>query len=346
MVSFYRIAKTIGIAAFLLAAMPVFAEPAPVYDADNLPAQFAGEPDHGSGEVSVPNVAQERKPPLPSKSSLLLTPEQRLNRIEQQVTNLQNGDSASRLESLQHEVQSLRGQVEALTHQIQQLQAQQRSQYSDLDKRLTQQQRAPATVKENITASQKQAANKTKLPSAASVATEPAEDPDEMALPASPQVAKQDTPAKTETTKTEAVTSEEKPSSQQPDVAEEQQIYQTAYSLIKEKKYNDAIDALQKMLTKYPSGQFAANAHYWLGELYGLLGRNEQSLIEFNAVVRDYPDSPRISDAQLKLGLIYAAQFQWNEAKLAFRKTINRYPGSASSRLAAEQLKQIKQAGH
>jgi tol-pal system protein YbgF len=132
----------------------------------------------------------------------------------------------------------------------------------------------------------------------------------------------------------------------QPNVAEEQQIYQTAYDLIKAKKYNEAVVALKKMLQKYPSGQFAANAHYWLGELYGLLNKNDLSAEEFSIVVRDYPDSPKISDAQLKVGLIYAGQFKWSDAKGAFKKVINRYPGTASAHLAAEQLKQIKLAGH
>ena len=111
-------------------------------------------------------------------------------------------------------------------------------------------------------------------------------------------------------------------------------------------RYNDAIAALQKMLQKYPTGQFAANAHYWLGELYGLLGKSAQSAVEFDAVVKNYPDSPKVSDAQLKLGLIYTAQFKWPEAKTTFKKVINHYPGTASARLAAEQLKQIKEAGH
>jgi tol-pal system protein YbgF len=134
--------------------------------------------------------------------------------------------------------------------------------------------------------------------------------------------------------------------SKQPNVAEEQQIYQTAYNYIKAKKYNEAVAALQNMLQKYPSGQFAANAHYWLGELYGLMNKNKQSAAEFNTIVSNYPDSPKVSDAQLKLGLIFASETNWSEAKSAFRKVINRYPGTTSARVASEQLKQIKLAGH
>lgn len=133
---------------------------------------------------------------------------------------------------------------------------------------------------------------------------------------------------------------------EQPNVAEEQQIYETAYNLIKAKKYNQAISALQRMLQKYPTGQFAANAHYWLGELYNLLGNNDQSSAEFMNVIKSYPNSPKVADAQLKIGLISAGQFKWSEAKAAFKKVINQYPGSSSARLAAEQLKQIKLAGH
>jgi TolA-binding protein len=48
----------------------------------------------------------------------------------------------------------------------------------------------------------------------------------------------------------------------------------------------------------------------------------------------------------LKLGLILAGQFKWTDAKSTFKKVINHYPGTASARLAAEQLRQIKEAGH
>jgi TolA-binding protein len=63
-------------------------------------------------------------------------------------------------------------------------------------------------------------------------------------------------------------------------------------------------------------------------------------------VMNKYPGSPRAPDAQLKLGLIYIGQFKWSEAKTTFKGVVSRYPGTASARLASEQLKQIKKAGH
>jgi tol-pal system protein YbgF len=237
----------------------------------------------------------------------------RVSRLEQQVQNLEANGSSAKVEALQNEVQMLRGQVEDLNHQLQQMQNQQKSMYTDLDKRMS----AP-TVTTSVP-----------TPPASAVANE---------KPKSIWGKPKTTTAVVTTTATKTIP--------EPNVAEEQQIYQTAYDFIKAKKYNEAITALQGMLKKYPAGQFAANAHYWLGELYGLLNKNEQSATEFSTVVKNYTDSPKVSDAQLKLGLIFAAQFKWIDAKSAFKKVINRYPGTATARLASEQLRQIKLAGH
>jgi tol-pal system protein YbgF len=263
--------------------------------------------------------------PAPSASPSL---DQRIKRVEQQVSNLQGTESIARSEALQKEVQTLRGQVEQLTHQLKQQQEQQKSMYTDLDKRLSQ---------KTVTASSDMPPAKEK---------EAAKPAAKMLLADNTNQTKTIAPKKAAKAADQTEANAATASDSQPDVAEEQQIYQTAYNLIKAKKYEQAVAALQKMLQKYPSGQFASNAHYWLGELYGLMGKHDQALTEFNTVITNYPDSPRISDAQLKMGLIYAAKLNWPEAKSTFKKIVNRYPGTASARLALEQLRQIKQAGH
>lgn len=308
-----------------------FAESAPVYDADSLQQQFESSGDQGEElplppsptpdqeRAFVPVTPQSQASPAAAapavssgggQSSAL---SQRVAQLEQQIENLQTPASSSRIEALQKEIQTLRGQVEQLEHQLQQVQNQQKNMYTDLDKRLQQNANAPKSAKSSS---------------------------DDVAI--DDAIVKRKSPPKTAKS-TEQTTSA---TEDQPNVAEEQQVYQTAYNLIKAKKYNEAVVSLQNMLQKYPSGQFAANAHYWLGDLYNVMGKNDQALAEFIIVTKNYPDSPRVSDAQLKVGLLYASQSKWSEAKAAFKKVISRYPGTASSRLANEQLKQIKQAGH
>ncbi len=302
-------------------ASTAFAEDAPVYDVDSYPPQFDGE----AAPDTTPNVpdgqfsADEQQQFVPvSPSPRVPSLDQRIARLEQQIKNMQRSDASSRADSLQNQVQLLRGQVEDLTHQLQQLQEQQKTMYSDLDRRLS---GRPANGKAGkaVIASPQASA----MPGVSSAAAS-AKSAANLAKPAVVAAVAPD----------------------QPNVAEEQQIYQAAYNLIKAKKYSEAATQLQKMLQKYPSGLFAANAHYWLGELYGLMGKNEQAIEEFANVIRNYPESPKVSEAQLKLGLIFVGLLKWPDAKLAFKKVINRYPGTSSARLAAEQLQQIKQAGH
>jgi tol-pal system protein YbgF len=313
-------------AALIGVAVPVFAEPAPVFDVDAVQQQFDSSdaeqaqqdlpppppPTAESGTFVPAQSAPQSSVPATSSMSM----EQRMKRMEQQLRSVQNSESTARLDSLQEQIQSLRGQVEQLSHQLQQIQIQQKA---GVSKKMETGVTDPAAVDSD-------------------------DGSDQVAKAAS----KQDTKIAVAkpTVKTTAGADDKKSAADQPDVAEEQQIYQTAYDLIKAKKYNEAVTALQGMLKKYPSGQFASNAHYWLGELYGLMGKNDLALTEFSTVVSSYPDSPRVSDAQLKVGIIYSAQSKWPDAKASFKKVINHYPGTASARVASEQLKQIKVAGH
>lgn len=310
-------------------AISAFAEEAPVYDVDSFPPQFDGQESVVAPGSKPAMTTPAASPVTQSTSSNFMsstqsmTTTQRLARLEQQINNMQQSDTTNKVGTMQSDLQALRGQVDELTHQIQELQNQQKKMYSDLDKRVSQ----------NTT-------SKMTTPASGDIGDIDTNTETPSTVPA-------DTIKPKAKTKPISTTTAIKPiNTAQPNSAEEQQIYQTAYGLIKAKKYSAAAKTLQEMLQKYPSGQFAANAHYWLGELYGLMGKNDQAVTEFMTVVNNYPDSPKIADSQLKLGLINAAQFKWTDAKYAFKKVLTNYPGTASARLASEQLKQIKNAGH
>jgi tol-pal system protein YbgF len=328
-----------------IAVTTAYAEDAPVYDVDNFPPQFDGQPERAPQSPTPSTSTQGSQPQqlkqleeedgvssMPSSSNL--SSDERIARLEQQILNLQHANSAAKLNAVQTEVQALRGKVEDLTHQLQQIQSQQRSMYSDLDKRLNKQsivnpeqvrptqpaeEDKPVVPKVTLKKPVKVSVTKTKTTVSATT--------DDALLPA-----KHDTSAET----SPSLNSEQ----------QELEMYQSAYDLIKDSKFDQAIGVLQTMLKKYPSGQSAANAHYWLGELFGLQKKKEQAATEFATVVKNYPDSPKVSDAQVKLGMIYAAQFKWADAKTTFKKVISGYPGSTSARLASQQLKEIKAGGH
>lgn len=338
-----------------------FAESAPVYDADALPPFDQGAEQEQQADVPPPSpspapetrssgqesggfvpmqsdaveeenaaLAPKRATtaPVPTQSSTTAPTTERLKRLEQQVANLQSTEKTNKLDSLQSQNQALRSELEQLNHQVQQLQKQLKAQPGDASVSADS---TESVAKRPAEESNKESAKKSQATSkpAKSVKAQPTS-----------------TANKEKTTDSSAAPAESTDENAQPNVQEEQQIYQTAYTLIKSKKYTEAIDSLKGMLKKYPSGQFASNAHYWLGELYGLSGKNDQALTEFSTVVKDHPESPRVAEAQLKVGLIYATQSKWTDAKSALKKVVTHYPGTTSAKLASEQLKQIKQAGH
>lgn len=323
LISFIKYAGTL---ALLSTPVLLWAEDVPVYDADNYPPQFDGQY-QGNTVPSTPRAVPYVAP--------VMTLEQRIGQIEQRLDNIQHAYSSSKLEALQSEVQSLRNQVEELNHQLQQTQTQDRALIADLEKKLSKQ---VGDLNDKVQAKGFNP-NRKAYPKVAvnnDLITDSSNTNKDTVAANKTAASDQDDDDQGNQSKTD----------KQPNVAEEQQIYQNAYNLIKAKKYDDAVSTLKNMLQKYPSGQFAANAHYWLGELYNLMNNNSQSAAEFNRVISDYPDSPKVSDAQLKLGLIYVSQSKWSDAKAALRKVVNRYPGTASARLAAEQLKQIRSSGH
>lgn len=353
-----RVVTIVGMAATLCVAIPVFAESAPVFDADAVQQQLDNNdqnqdypPSPGGQEVGQSEAAQSAQQafeagPAPgpadqgpsvaveaSGGAPSMSLSQRLHKVEQQINNMQSTDAATRVDQLQSQIQALRGQVEELTHQVQQAQAQQKSMYDDLDKRL----QATLSTKPAQVADTTSAASPTA--DAAQTAAATVVPKGKKGKMAKSVIAAQ---AATQTAPQAKATA----NGNQPSLADEQQAYQNVYNLIKAKKYNEAVNVLQTMLKKYPSGQFASNAHYWLGELYTSMSKSDQALTEFNAVIQTYPDSPRVSEAQLKIGLILASQTKWSDARLAFKNVISHYPGTASAQVATQQLKQLKQAGH
>lgn len=124
------------------------------------------------------------------------------------------------------------------------------------------------------------------------------------------------------------------------------EIYQSAFSLIKEKKYSQAIKGMKKYLQKYPSGKYAPNSHYWLGELYLRAGDNRQAMDEFNTVVTSYADSNKVPDAMLQLGFIEYDQSQWIQARRWWKKVMDQYPDSSTARIAETRLVDLAKEGH
>lgn len=115
--------------------------------------------------------------------------------------------------------------------------------------------------------------------------------------------------------------------------------YNAAIDLIlKQKKFDQAISALQTWVKKYPDSTYQPNANYWLGQLYYNKGQLDDSAYYFATVVKNYPKSPKAPEALFKVGVVMQDKKDTAKAKAVFEQVIKLYPGTASARDAKKRL--------
>ncbi|MFC1747344.1 tol-pal system protein YbgF [Pseudomonadota bacterium] len=274
--------------------------------------------DRSSSYQEQPSQQPATSSPVAQQRSL----EQRLERLERLMESQALVDMLMRLDSIQEEAQTLRGEMELLTHDIEGIKQQQRDLYLDIDRRLRQaelaaKQRAVAPASTPIVAS---------IPGSAVPAVSMTGTPPSAAVVASvPQ----------------AATASVEPA----DPALERQKYQAAFGALKEGRYKDAIAEFQTFLTAYPSGDYTDNAQYWLGEANYVTRQFRVAEQEFLKVLKQHPDSPKVADASLKLGYTYYELGEWDSARNTLSEAAARFPGSTVAKLAQNRLQKMRLEG-
>ncbi len=211
-------------------------------------------------------------------------------------------DMTLQIQALRQENQQLRGQLEEQQHRLNGLERKQRDLYLDIDQRLsTLQAGAPPS-----------AAPPTATEGGSAVAAEG--NGSAVPPPAAPV-----------------------------DPVAEQAAYDAAYDLLRpaQRRYPEAIVAFNDFLAKYPNGEFAPNARYWLAEAYYVTNQNDQALTAFRNVVEKDPASPKARGAWLKIGYLLHATGKPDEARKVLEQVVKDYPGSAEAGMAQQRLDRI-----
>ncbi len=226
-----------------------------------------------------------------------------LARESKQASSGNNSSLLGQVQSMQKEIQELRGQLEVQSHELKVLKEQQLSFYKDIDARLHKAPAAPVPVQATVLPSN------TKPAPAASTA--------EKVIPVASSPARSNNPA------------------------EEQIHYLAAYDLIKNKRFNDAIIAMQSFVTQYPNGGYTANAHYWLGELYMTQKDYPKANTQFDIVLTQFPSSSKAAPSLLKSAYALASSGKKQEAIARLKQVIKHYPDTHTAKMAEEKLKSL-----
>lgn len=122
-------------------------------------------------------------------------------------------------------------------------------------------------------------------------------------------------------------------------VQTEAQAYRAAVDLIlKQRDTKAAVPKLEAFAAEFPDSKFKPNAHYWLGQIHYNNRTWTKAKEQFGILVSQYPDSNKIADATLKLGITEKNLGNTSAARDLLAKVVSAYANSTSAKLAQEQL--------
>ncbi|WP_093811109.1 tol-pal system protein YbgF [Stappia sp. ES.058] len=117
--------------------------------------------------------------------------------------------------------------------------------------------------------------------------------------------------------------------------------YDAAYSFILAGDYDAAERGFRAFLDANPNDPQAANAQFWLGESHYARKQYREAADAFLKSYTDYPDSAKVTDSLLKLGLSLRGIGQTDAACATFSELLTKYPGAPTSvRAEAQAQKQ------
>jgi len=118
-------------------------------------------------------------------------------------------------------------------------------------------------------------------------------------------------------------------------------LYENGLRDITSGKYDLARSEFQDYLKYYGDTDLASNAQFYLGEIAYSQKQFDQSVVEYDKVITNYPKSFKLGPAHLKKGLALVELNQKQAGVKELREVVKRYPGSDEDRRARAKLKEL-----
>lgn len=241
---------------------------------------------------------------------------ERVAALEAQAANNQgNIELLNQVTALRDELRALRGQLEELQQQNKVLETTVRNQYLDVDDRLNTLEGGTSRPAPDADASQAAAQS----PQAPAAAPTPAvEDKAPTVFGDAGLLA---------------------------NAADERSAYEAAFAVLRAGDYEGATGMFNEFLRLYPSGAYAPNATYWLGESYYAIQDYAGAQARFQALLDRWPTHDKAPGALLKVGLSQYGQRDLVAAEATLLRVAEQYPGTDAARTADDRLRSIRLSG-
>jgi tol-pal system protein YbgF len=119
-------------------------------------------------------------------------------------------------------------------------------------------------------------------------------------------------------------------------------LYQKGVEVFKSSDLVKARELFARFIELYPKNPLAANARYWTGETYYSEKNFDQAILEFQEVIKNFPDGEKAPAAMLKQAMSFNELGDGKSARFVLKKLIENYPVSPEAKLAGDKIKELK----
>ncbi len=118
-------------------------------------------------------------------------------------------------------------------------------------------------------------------------------------------------------------------------------VYQKAYSYGLRKMYQQKYDLLKQFDTRFPESERVDDALLEAGKACIAMKKNSLAIASFTKLLDNYPQSPLAAKAGIQIALINYNEGNTGDAITAYKKVIEKFPGSEEANIALGDLKAI-----
>jgi len=113
--------------------------------------------------------------------------------------------------------------------------------------------------------------------------------------------------------------------------ADPRSLYDEAYALVTQERFEEAEMAFRQFLQSHPRDELAPEALFWLGESYRARGLHREAAEQYLTVSTDHADSARAPQALLRLGSALAEIGAREQACATLAQIPRQYPDAANA---------------
>ena len=122
----------------------------------------------------------------------------------------------------------------------------------------------------------------------------------------------------------------------------EAEVYALAKKAFDQRDFEVARQGFQKVIKRFPKSKHVDNAQFWIGEIYYREKWYEKAILEYQKVIENYPKGNKVPASLLKQGLSFSNLRDKAQARLILKELVKKYPRSNEADIARKKIKEFK----